>query len=134
MRFASPVLDILFYISISTDREERETEYGDLLRTYYEQLSSNIRKMGSDPDALYSYDDFMDGFRLCGNFGLLVAPVCLLYRCIDDEDLANMRNFNDQTQSDAIKVLSEESQRKYKHKVLGVIEDFCRLGYFRELQ
>lgn len=71
-------MDLLYNIFTCTDRTLRDSEFDNLLCMYYDQLTSNIRKMGSDADELYSYDDFMDGLRICGNFALLTAPMLLL--------------------------------------------------------
>ena len=43
-RYASPVLDVLYYIFLSTTRELRGRNYNIYLKTYYESLSNHLKR------------------------------------------------------------------------------------------
>ncbi|XP_063372876.1 uncharacterized protein LOC134660915 isoform X2 [Cydia amplana] len=59
-RCASPVLDISYFMYSCTTQDMREKHYDELLKYYYEVLSSQIRGYGSDPDKVYSWDSYME--------------------------------------------------------------------------
>lgn len=54
-RYASPVLDIMFFIYSCTDEELRTQYYDDLLKTYHENLCEIVRDFGSNPDYLFPF-------------------------------------------------------------------------------
>lgn len=76
-RYASPVLDVLYHIVSSTRKSLRDRSYGDLLNIYYNSLSDTIRKLGSDPEKLFSLTDFQSELKACGKFALLMGMLTL---------------------------------------------------------
>lgn len=52
-RFASPVIDISFFIYSCTTEELRAQYYDDLIMTYYKNLSKMIKDFGSDSEVLF---------------------------------------------------------------------------------
>lgn len=135
IRYVSPAFDIFFYISLSTDKQARDANYDDWLQLYYEQLSTSIRQLGSDPNVLYSRDDFMNGLKLCGNFPFIIAPTCLFYRYTDQDDLEKMRNLSEAEQENtSIKEIDEAYKDCYKKRLTDLLDHFYSLGYFQELK
>lgn len=134
VHFASPSLDLHYNIFLSTDKQLRDAHYDDLLRLYYDQLSTNIRRMGSDPDALYSYDNFLEGLKACGNFAYLPIPNMLLLSIVRADELGDIKNFTESTESSAVQNLSPASELEYKTRLTDIVNDLERLGYFREIQ
>lgn len=58
-RSASPIVDLVFFIYACSTHEIREEHFDDMLKYYYDILSAQIREMGTDPDKVYSWEDFM---------------------------------------------------------------------------
>jgi thiamine kinase-like enzyme len=54
-RFASPVIDIAFFIYSCTDEKCREEYYDDLIKTYHTSLCELIKDMGSNPEYLFPF-------------------------------------------------------------------------------
>lgn len=133
MRYVSPALDLLYHIFTSTDKQLRDAHYDDLLRLYYDQLATNIRKMGSDPNTLYTFDNLLEGFKQCGNFTPLTAPIVLLFSIAKPDELGDIKNFSETTETAAIREFSEASETQFKTRLTDVIVDMERLGYFREI-
>lgn len=54
-RFASPVIDISFFIYSCTTEELRAQHYDDLIKTYHNSLSQLITDFGSNPEYLFPF-------------------------------------------------------------------------------
>jgi thiamine kinase-like enzyme len=54
-RFASPALDISFFIYSCTTEELRVQYYDDLLKAYHESLSAIVKDFGSNPEFLFPF-------------------------------------------------------------------------------
>lgn len=54
-RFASPVIDISFFIYSCTTEEVRAKYYDDLIKTYHTSLSELIKDYGSNPEYLFPF-------------------------------------------------------------------------------
>lgn len=54
-RFASPVIDIAFFIYSCTTEEVRTQYYDDLIMTYHKSLSELIADYGSNPEYLFPF-------------------------------------------------------------------------------
>ncbi|OXU16940.1 hypothetical protein TSAR_016076 [Trichomalopsis sarcophagae] len=57
-RCVSPVLDLSFFIYSCTDQTLREKHFDDLLKIYYNELSKTIKVLGSNPEKVYSWEQF----------------------------------------------------------------------------
>lgn len=57
-RCVSPIPDLSFFIYSCTDKALRE-RFNEMLKIYYNKLSSTITSLGSDAEKLYSWETFM---------------------------------------------------------------------------
>lgn len=89
-RCASPVLDLSFIIYACTSQELRLKHYDELLKYYYQVLSTQIREMGSDPDKVYSWDVFMNEIKRYSYFGLAFSFESTPFIVLAPEDAVNM--------------------------------------------
>ena len=89
-RCASPVLDLTFMIYACTSQELREGHYDELLKYYYEVLSTQVRALGSDPDKLYSWDLFMSEIKKYSYFGLAFSFESTPFIILAPEDAVDM--------------------------------------------
>lgn len=89
-RCASPVLDLAFMIYACTTQDMREEHYDDLLKYYYEVLSSQISALGSDPDEVYSWEVFMSEVKKYSYFGLAFSFESTPFIILAPEDAVNM--------------------------------------------
>lgn len=69
-RSASPILDVAFFIYACSSQELRNDKYDDMLKYYHGVLSTQIKEMGSDPEKVYSWADFMDEVKNLSYFGV----------------------------------------------------------------
>lgn len=92
-RYCPPVLDLLYNIFSSTDTSFRDQHYEKLLQTYYSSLSDTIRKLGSDPDKLYTYENFENQLRKFGRYALLCAPLIIGITVAGPNDVSNLDEY-----------------------------------------
>lgn len=116
-RYASPVIDLHTYLFPGTDQQFRSKYYEKLLNTYYSSLSETIKKLGSDPEKLYSYDNFRMELKKFGNFALLYAPEIARIRFAAAEDLRAE--------------YSEETAKVYSQLINDLVNDLTKYDYIK---
>lgn len=60
-RYAPPVLDLLYLVYSCTDRDMRDRHLDALMREYHDELSSALRRLGSDPEQVYPWQAMQVG-------------------------------------------------------------------------
>jgi thiamine kinase-like enzyme len=63
-RYASPVIDIAFFIYSCTTEELRAQYYDDLIKTYHNSLCEFIKDFGSNPDFLFPFSALEVCFKI----------------------------------------------------------------------
>lgn len=129
-RYCPPVLDLLYNVFSSTDKPFRDQYYETLLKTYHASLSDTIRKLGSDPTKLYSYEHFLGQLRKYGDFTLLCAPLLISIRVAQAKNATE----NDDSIGKREKVLSnihnhEQTQTEYSRLINDLVTDLVNYGY-----
>ncbi|KAJ6632706.1 hypothetical protein Bhyg_16079 [Pseudolycoriella hygida] len=136
-RYSSPVLDISYFMFSSTDRKLREEHYDKLIKTYYNSLSNTITKLGSDPEKLFSFNDFLGELKRFSRYGLILAPVLLQIITSKPTDIPDMDEFAEQLQNNTKTVdesmavfASTDTLEQYNQRVRDVVKDGMLLNYF----
>lgn len=136
-RYSSPVLDISYFMFSSTDRKLREEHYDKLIKLYHNSLSNTIRKLGSDPEKLFSFNDLQGELKRYGRFGLLLAPVLLQIITSKASDIPDMDDFaeqmanNTKTLEESVAAFSSTGTvDQYNQRVRDVVKDGILLSYF----
>lgn len=137
IRYVSPAIDLLNFIFTSTDKKTRKHHFRDLLRAYYNQLTNNIRKLGSQPEKLFPYEAFINELKECGNFAFLITPLIVQLCVVDPNDVNNLNEIceestEDDKQFDLVQGLSKPSQLLFNERILDCIEDLVQFGYYRK--
>lgn len=141
MRYASPATDLLYNLFSSTDKKTRDDDFGNLVREYHEQLSNNIRKMGSDPEKIFPYAALENELKLSGNIGFLMTPMLIEISQAEAKDVSNldeiceeMANGNGEQKLNLIQGLSDSAQLLYNKRLNECIGDLVNHGYFQKLK
>lgn len=126
-RYTSPALDLLYHIFAMTDKRLRDDHFETLLRTYHGALGDVVRRLGSDPDRLFSYDDLRGELRAMGDYALFTAPMIIQVR---------LKNAPDQVESKPeegkyVCVFGDETQRLYARLLSDAIGDLIEYGFVR---
>ncbi|CAB3244346.1 unnamed protein product [Arctia plantaginis] len=77
----SPVIDFLYFIFTGSDEQLREQHFETLQDHYYTQLCVSMKRLGLDPDKVYSRENFQSELKEKLVFGLvhstLILPILL---------------------------------------------------------
>lgn len=132
-RYCPPVLDLLYNIFSSTDTSFRDQHYEKLLQTYYSSLSDTIRKLGSDPDKLYTYENFENQLRKFGRCALLCAPLIIGITVAGPNDVSNLDEYaellNTDENIDVLKPFEGDTKIKYSRLINDLVTDLVNYGY-----
>lgn len=134
-RYSSPVLDILYNIFTSTDKQSRAASYDELLKTYHSSLSNTIEKLGSDPKKLYSFDNLQAQLRKFGEFALLCGPMIIQIKVANAQDIGNLDDYAELVEkgveADLINEYDEKTQMEYSTLINDLVADLVNYGYVK---
>lgn len=132
-RYASPVVDILHIIFTSTDTQFRAREYHNLIRCYYDSLSSTIRQLGSDPERVFSFDDLQNELKRCGKVAALIAPYMLRVILAQPKDIRNYDQMNDADKEAKENKnhyqLDDGADIAFRERFSAIVADLISYGY-----
>lgn len=121
-------------MSTSTDRDFRQKEYQNVMDHYYRTLAQSIRRLGSDPDKLFSYADFQSELKKFGNFALLMGTMMTEMMLIDPNDIPDIDGLSEEVATvdknlDVFKP-SVERDCQYDRRINDLFNDFIEMGYY----
>lgn len=130
--YGSPAFDILFHTFSSTRKELRDQSYTDLLRIYHSTLSETVRKLGSDPQKLFSFSDLMDELKAHGRFGLLMGVLLMAFVVTKPDEMRDMDEYIERyTKGENVNLFltSGEDSDVYTKVVNDLVGDIIAYGY-----
>lgn len=132
-RYCPPALDLLYNIFSSTDQQFRTEHYEKLLKTYYSSLSDTIKKLGSDPNKLYTYENLEAQLRKFGEFALFCGPMLIQVKVANAEHVGNLDDYAELVEKgeepDLIKFDDEKTLMEYSKWINELITDLVDYGY-----
>ncbi|XP_055548976.1 uncharacterized protein LOC129732274 [Wyeomyia smithii] len=133
-RYASPALDLLYFLFCCTDGEFRAAHFEEMLRIYHDSLGSLLKKLGGDPSRQFPFTALKEQIKACGKFGLLMAMFLVPLMCIENQDLPNMdveaEKFkeNQKIDMDAF-AINERAEVRLRKRLSAAIRDGISYGY-----
>lgn len=131
--YSPAAVDILYNIFTSTDKKFRDQHYTTLLDTYYASLCEMIRKLGSDPNELYTFDTFQLQLAQFSEFALLYAPIIFSIRVAQEKDIANLDEYAEHLENgkdvDLLYQFDEKTQMIYSQLINDAVTDLVDYGY-----
>lgn len=128
-----PVFDLYFNIFSCTDKSFRDEHYDTLLKTYYASVSETIRKLGSDPDKLYTWRNLQAQLRKFGLFALWCGPLIIQLNVASAKDIQDLDEYAESVEYDdeidLIRPYDEETQAKYSKWINDLVADLIDYGY-----
>lgn len=90
--------------------------------------------MGSQPEKLFPYEEFVNELKECGNFAFLIAPIIIQICVVDPKDVNNLDEIcrKGDEPFDLVQGLSERSQSLFEERITGCIEDLVNFGYYHK--
>ncbi|KAG6449365.1 hypothetical protein O3G_MSEX006035 [Manduca sexta] len=120
---ASPIIDLLYFIFSSSSEEFRAKYYDKLIEHYYTQLSLAIKRIGYDPEQVYSREDFDFEYKKKLPFGLHAAVFTVPLVTIDAANAPKMDE-----DMDISRFSMENKSALFPERLNGVVNDFIRWG------
>lgn len=103
------------------------------MSTYYGTLSETIRKLGSNPDELYSFEQFQTQLKKFGEYMLLYAPIMFTLRLAEAKDFMDLDEYAERLENGEDVVITYpfegDTQKKYHNLVNDNVIDLLRYGY-----
>lgn len=134
-RYCSPAQDIVFQIFSLTDKEFRDQHYEQLIQTYYDSLSQIVRRLGSDPDQLFSYTDLLNELQKFGKYALICAPMIHQFRLASSEDVVDLNMYSDAIEKgihvNMFKDFDADKQDLFGKLVNEIVIDLIDYGYLK---
>lgn len=132
-RYCPPVLDLLYNIFSSTDKQFRKDHYETLLKAYHSSLSEMIKNLGSDPRKLYTFENMESQMRKFGEFALLCGPMIIQLRVAAAKDVGNLDDYSELVEKgeepDLINEFSEDTLKEYSTLINDLVTDLVNYGY-----
>ncbi|KAJ6648229.1 hypothetical protein Bhyg_03456, partial [Pseudolycoriella hygida] len=132
-RHSTPIIDVVYFIFCCTTKELRDVHYDNFLKTYHDSLSAHIRRLGSDPDLLFSNNLMQEHLNKFGKIGMVFAigilPIITAARGekINLDKVANEMANNQKTNA-------KSSRDKFVERMKGALFDMVRLARFKGLK
>lgn len=128
------MLDLFYNIFSSTDTDLRQREYHNIMKHYHETLSTGIRRLGSDPDKLFSYDAFAGELKRFGKYPFLIGPMQTQMIVANPKDIPDLDEFSEgivnDNKVDFVLDYDEITQLEYNRKINNLFKDLIALDYW----
>lgn len=89
--------------------------------------------MGSNLDALYTFENLMDGIRLSGNYEFMITPSVTYFSLLSSEDADNVKSSSECEDSYVLSEMNATTEKEYRQSAIGIITDLDNLGCFRDI-
>lgn len=132
----SPADDFIMYLCSSTEKDLRDAHYDEFLHIYHDSLAELVRQCGSDPDKLFTFDDFLGTLAAYGAYGVLEAPLTVSLMVADtaadiDQLAADAKAGTDAAaETGHFAHLTAQTEEAYKQRLTDVLEDARKYGWF----
>lgn len=130
-RYASPVLDVFFFIFSATDKSFRDRHCQNLLKLYHSTLSASIRKMGSDPEKLYSIEKFENDLKKYGPYALIFGVFIIQFCIVDQKNVMDLDEYTELLKDgkDCNLLIDFDENELFLELANDVVEDIFNYGY-----
>ncbi|KAK4884189.1 hypothetical protein RN001_000460 [Aquatica leii] len=125
----SPVYDLSFFIFSNTNKSLRDKYYHMLINEYYRSLSTFLRKLGSNPKKMFSFETLQDHLKKFSLFGVLIGVWVSLGRIYEvDEHPKIFTTIDENQMSNKFKEEPKDS-KAYFAAVEDILLDYISYGY-----
>lgn len=134
-RYSSPVLDLVYFLFISSDKELRGKYYDQLMDVYHQAFINLCTYMGVDKIFEFSYNNLQDQLKFFGKYGVIMSSFVVPLTQAHVEDIPDFDKISEEIQQENEK---EEAKSvfvyKTKNKIIDnrirdIIDDSAAYGY-----
>lgn len=133
-RYASPALDLLYFLFLCTDAPFRAKHYDDLLQAYHHALRAQLDRLGADFNELFPFTALLRSMKQYGRFAFNCSLIIVQMLATDRQDLPDMDEVvskiveNDNFDGKMFEV-PQKSQSVYDERMSGILRDLGKKGF-----
>lgn len=121
--YGCPLLDLLYFIYLATDRKFRDTHLVRLKNLYYKSLNDFLHYFDMSAESVFPKKTFENLFQEKLDFGLVISFIALPFIFV-----AENHEVPDITERHIVDI-EFQLDDKYKDRLSDVVEEFIDLGY-----
>lgn len=91
---------MLTLIYATTRQSLRDEHFDELIRFYYAELSTTIRRLGSDPEKLLRFTDLEEQLKAAGRFVMILGNLVIQYALAQPTDVRTIDECCDSVEND----------------------------------
>jgi hypothetical protein len=121
-KLSSPIYDLSYFLFACISEDDLK-DFDAVLQTYYESFSNHLRKMGSDPEALYPLSQFLIEWKKYSNFGIMFSSLIAKMLSVNNEDLPDFTEAaeNGKHITDAFNI-DIKDKTKFKNRMKTIVQ------------
>lgn len=127
-RFASPALDISFFIYSCTDQTTRELYFEELLKAYHSSLSNLVQAFGSDPEVVFPYSALMQEMKEFGAFGVGMGIESIPMSILDEGCDCNVQG-EDEVPIHTVMIVKPIEKKEGRQRLADIFKHAVDQGY-----
>ncbi|XP_059087510.1 uncharacterized protein LOC131883918 isoform X2 [Tigriopus californicus] len=139
-KWASPTIDLSYFLFISTTPELRQAHMNEILEYYHQCLSQALKELGEDP-SVFSLRELKSDYKKCSFFGFMMSMTALPILLARKEDvLSSEEMIGDLTDPDVKRKFAHLHSARAKasmthepqigHRISGGFMEMVENGYF----
>lgn len=86
-RYCSPVLDLVYFFFVCTDREFRSQHYDEFLKIYYRSLQDLLDSLGGDTKTQFPFTSLHQQLKQFGKYGVIMSTLLIPMMATKSEEL-----------------------------------------------
>jgi hypothetical protein len=135
-RYSSPVLDLVYFLFISTDKDLRKNYYEKLIDAYHRSFINFCTYMGVDKNSFkFSHDNLHKQLKKFGKYGIIMSSFVVPLTQAHTEDLPDFDKISEEikheTQKDEAKsfLMTKSKDKFIDNRIRDIIYDATAYGY-----
>ncbi|XP_037051940.1 uncharacterized oxidoreductase dhs-27-like [Bradysia coprophila] len=134
-RYASPVLDICYFLFQCTDSELRAQHFDNLVQGYHIALRKQVELLGSDVNQILPFTALLREMKNKAKFALSTALFVIPMMCTANEELPDMNEMvetmvkGEVSEDGGMFQMTSNTEVLYKKRMGGIVRDMYKKGY-----
>lgn len=134
-RYASPVLDICYFLFQCTDSALRAQHFDNLVQGYHIALRKQVELLGSDVNQILPFTALLREMKSKAKFALSTALFVIPMMCTANEELPDMNEMvetlskGEVSEDGGMFQMTSKTEVLYKTRMSGIVRDMYKKGY-----
>ncbi|XP_063704718.1 uncharacterized protein LOC134834102 [Culicoides brevitarsis] len=130
-RYASPALDISFFIYSCTTQELREKHYEDLLQAYHAGMTEQLRVVGLQAKEVFPYEALLEEMQQRACFGVGMGIESIPFSVLEDDEAGDMDAIEGDEAVDVttVWILKPIKNKEGRQRLADMFKHAVQMGY-----